>query len=45
MYENRADNLRKKQRLNKISTLIFTAKDKRNQLEIIVEATYGLNPY
>ena len=48
VYENRADNLSNNLRLNEISILIsfqFYCKINRNQLEIIVEATYGLHPY
>ena len=48
MYENRADNLSNNLRLNEISILIFFqfyCKINRNQLEIVVEATYGLHPY
>ena len=40
--------LSKNLRLNEISTLIFTqfyCKTNRNQLEIVVEATYGLHLY
>ena len=43
MYENRADNLSNNLRLNEISILIFFqfyCKINRNQLEIVVEATY-----
>ena len=50
MYENRADHLRNNLNLDEISMLIFfgfSCKTNRNQLEIIVEATYGLwsTPY
>ena len=47
MYENRADNLSNNLRLNKTSELIFFqfyCKINRNQLEIVVEVTYGLHP-
>ena len=48
VYENRDDNLSNNLRLNEIFILIFLqfyGKINRNQLEIVVEATYGLNPY
>ena len=48
VYENCADNLSNNLRLNEISTLIFSqfyCKINRNQSEIAVEATYGLQPY
>ena len=48
VYENGADNLSNNLRLHKISILIFSqfyCKIRRNQLEIIVEATYGLHTY
>ena len=48
MYENRTDNLSNNLRLNEISMLLFFqfyCKINRNQLEIVVEATYGLHPY
>ena len=48
VYESRADNLSNNLRLNEISILIFFqfyCKIHKNQLEIVVEATYGLNPY
>ena len=47
-YENHADNLSNNLILNEISTLIFSQfyfKRNRNQLEIVVEATYDLNQY
>ena len=47
-YENRADQLSNNLILQEISTLIFFQfywKINRNQSQIIVEATYGLNPY
>ena len=47
MYENRAD-LNNNLRLNEISIHIifqFYCELNRNQLEIVVETTYGLNPY
>ena len=46
MYENRADRLRNNLRLNEISILRFFqfyCKINRNQLEIVVKATYGLH--
>ena len=48
VYENRADKLSDKLRLNEISILIFFqfyCKINRNQLDIVVETTYGLHPY
>ena len=48
MYENCADNLSNNLRLNEISILIllqFYCKINKNQLEIVVWATYGLYPY
>ena len=46
MYENRADNLSNNLRLNEISILIFFyCKINRNQVDIVVDATYGLQPY
>ena len=50
MCENRADHLSNNLSLDEISMLIFfgfSCKTNRNQLEIIVEATYGLwsTPY
>ena len=48
VYENRADNLSNNLKLNEISILIFFqlyCKIKRNRLETVVEATYGLHPY
>ena len=47
MHENRADCLSNNLRLNKISILSFSQfyfKIDRNQLEIVVKATYGLHP-
>ena len=47
MYENGADNLSNNLRLNEISVLTFFqfySKINRNQSEIVVEPTYGLNP-
>ena len=46
MYENRADRSSNNLRLNKISILTFFQfyfKTNRNQLEIVVKATYGLH--
>ena len=46
MYENRADCLSNNLRLNEIfifSFLQFYCKINRNQLEIVVKATYGLH--
>ena len=46
VYKNGADNLSNNLRLNEISLLIFFqfyCKINRNQLEIVVEATYGLH--
>ena len=48
MYENCADSLSNNLRLHEISIFIFFQfykKISRNQLEIVVEATYGLHPY
>ena len=48
MYENCTDNLSNNLRLNEIYTLIFsnfTPKKNKNQLEIVVEATYCLHSY
>ena len=48
VYENRADHLSDNMTLNEISIVIFFqfyCKINRNQLEIIVETTYGVNPY
>ena len=48
MYENRADSLGNNLRLHETAILIFFQffyKISRNQLEIVVEATYGLHPY
>ena len=48
MYENGADNLSNNLWLNEISILIFFqfyCIINRNQLEIVVEETYGLHPY
>ena len=45
VYENRADHLSKNPRLSEISILQLYRKIKRNQLEKVVETTYGLNPY
>ena len=47
VYENGTDHLSNNQRLNEISKLIFFQfyfKIKRNQLEIVLTATYGLHP-
>ena len=47
MYENRADRLSNNLRLNEISILSFFQfyfNIDRNQLEISLEATYGLHP-
>ena len=47
VYEYRADNLSNNLRLNEIFILIFIqfyCKINRNQLKIVVEATYGLHP-
>ena len=47
MYENRTDHLSNNLRLSEISILIFYQfyfKIKRNKLEIVVKATYGLHP-
>ena len=47
-YENRTDHLNNNLRLKEISIFIFfqfCCKIIRNQLEIVVEATYGLIPY
>ena len=47
VYENRADHLRNNLRLNEISILNFSQfyfKINRNQLEIVVKATYDLHP-
>ena len=46
VYENRADRLSNNLRLNEISILSFLqfyCKINRNQLEIVVKATYGLH--
>ena len=46
MYDNRTDNLNNNPRLNEVSILIFFQLNwriNRNQLEIVVEATYGLH--
>ena len=46
LYENRADRLSNNLRLNEISILSFLQfyyKINRNQLEIVVKATYGLH--
>ena len=44
MYENRADHLSDNLRLNEISILFqFYSKINRNQLEIVVKATYDLH--
>ena len=46
VYQNRADRLSNNPRLNEISILTFSQfhfKIKRNQLEIVVKATYGLH--
>ena len=46
MYENRADHLSNNLKLNEISILMFFqfyCKINRNQLEIVVKATYGLH--
>ena len=48
MYESRADNLSNNLRLHEICILIFFQfyyKISRNQLEIVKEGTYGLDPY
>ena len=48
VYENCADYLNNNLILQKISILIFFqfyCKINRNQLQIVVETTYGLNPY
>ena len=48
VYENCADSLSNNLRLHEISILIFFqffCKISRNQLEIVVEATYGLHSY
>ena len=48
VHENRADHLSNNLRLQEISILIFFqfyCKINRNQLQIVVETTYGLNPY
>ena len=50
-YNNRSDNLSNNLKLNEISIPFsisfsnFTAKLTQNQLQIVVEATYGLQPY
>ena len=47
MYENRVDHLSNNPRLNEISILTFfqfDCKINRDQLEIVVKATYGLHP-
>ena len=47
VYENCADRLNNNLRLNEISILTFSQfyfKLNRNQLEIVVKATYGLHP-
>ena len=48
VYENHADHLSTNLILQEISILIFFqfyCKINRNQLQIVVETTYGLNPY
>ena len=48
VYENRADNLSNNLRLHEITIIVFFqfyCKISRNQLEIVVEATYGLHSY
>ena len=48
VHENRADSLSNNLRLHEIAMLIFFqfyCKISRNQLEIVVEATYDLQPY
>ena len=45
MYENCTDNLSNNLRLNEIYTLIFSNFTPKNQLEIVVEATYCLHSY
>ena len=48
VYENHADDLSTNLILQEISILIFFqfyCKINRNQLQIVVETTYGLNPY
>ena len=47
VYENCADHLHNNLRLNEISVLTFFqfyCKINRNQSEMVVEQTYGLNP-
>ena len=47
VFENRADHLNNNLILHKISILIFFqvyCKVNRNQSQVVVEATYGLNP-
>ena len=48
VFENRADHLNNNLILQEISILIFFqfyCKINRNQSQIVVETTYGLNPY
>ena len=48
VHQNRDDLLSNTLRLNKIYGLIFFqvySKINRNQLQIVVEANYGLHPY
>ena len=48
VYENGTDHPSNNLRLQKISILIVFqsyCKINRNQLQIVVETTYGLNPY
>ena len=48
MHENRADHVSNSLRLQEISILIFFqfyCNTNRNQLQIVVETDYGLNPY
>ena len=47
MYENCVDHVGNNLRTSEISTLIFFqfhCKTNKNQLEIVIEATYGLHP-
>ena len=48
VFKNRADHLNNNLILQEISMLIFFqfyCKINRNQSQIVVETTYGLNPY
>ena len=48
LYKNRAERLNNNLILQEISILIFFqfySKINRNQSQIVVETTYGLNPY